>query len=160
MEGKKRNNKWKSRRGELQKLKHFYFSFGYLLIFNIGRPKRGRKVGNSICKLYSFPFSSFNAFPLLFIFYFICYNSIKILLEIHFFHTVLHFSCVSLERQKSLHYFPKPSILRLANKKFSTEVGFPSWRIIRKAQTQWRFYGIKNWYQHWYPFYYFDLILI
>lgn len=51
----------------------------HLLIFNIGRPKRGRKVGNSICKLYSFPFSSFNAIPLLVFFYFFCYNRIKIL---------------------------------------------------------------------------------
>lgn len=33
MEGNKRNNKWKSHRGELQKLKHFYFIFGYLLFF-------------------------------------------------------------------------------------------------------------------------------
>lgn len=147
MEGKKRNNKWKSHRGELQKLKHFYFIFSYLLIFNIGQPKRGRNVGNSICKLYSFSFSSINAFPLFF-FYFIYYNSIKILLEIHFFffflNVVLPFFCESLERQKSLQNFPKPSILRIANKRFSTGFGFLSWRIIKKAPTQWGFYRIKK----------------
>lgn len=43
----------------------------HLFIFNIGRPKRGRKIRNSICKLYSFPYSSFNAILLFSFFFFL-----------------------------------------------------------------------------------------
>lgn len=60
-----------------------------LFIFNIGRSKRGRKIRNSICKLYFFPFLPLMLSPY-FLFVYFCYDSINILLENFFFFKAEH----------------------------------------------------------------------
>lgn len=108
MARKKRKGTIKENRteGSYKNSNIFILFLVHLFIFNIGRPKRGRKIRNSICKLYSFPFSSSNAIPLFSFCFFFVITVSKSFKKCTIFYTFLHFSSESLESQKS-QYSPK-----------------------------------------------------